>query len=71
MAMVMVGALAGLVIALGSDRYVSALLYRVKANDPGMLMFPMSVLLTATLLAVLPAVRRAVMIDPSVMLRAE
>ncbi len=70
-AMVMVGALAGLLIGLGSERYVASLLYRVKATDPWMLMFPAAVLLTAALLAVLPAVRRAVRIDPSVMLRAE
>jgi predicted permease len=70
-AMVLVGALAGLIVALVSERYVATLLYRVKATDPWMLMFPMAVLLTATLLAVLPAVRRAVTIDPSAMLRAE
>jgi predicted permease len=70
-AMVMAGALAGLIAALGSERYVATLLYGVKASDPGMLVFPMTVLFTAALLAVLPAVRRAVRIDPSVMLRAE
>jgi ABC-type antimicrobial peptide transport system permease subunit len=70
-AMVAVGALAGLILALGSQRYVATLLYRVKATDPWMLVFPTTVLLTAALLAVLPAVRRAVKIDPSVMLRAE
>jgi hypothetical protein len=69
--MVMAGALAGLIAALGSERYVATLLYGVKASDPGMLVFPMTVLFTAALLAVLPAVRRAVRIDPSVMLRAE
>jgi ABC-type antimicrobial peptide transport system permease subunit len=70
-AMVAVGALAGLILALGSQRYVATLLYRVKATDPWMLVLPTTVLLTAALLAVLPAVRRAVKIDPSVMLRAE
>ena len=70
-AMVIAGALAGLIVALESGRYVATLLYRVKATDPWMLLFPMTVLLTAALLAVLPAVRRAVTIDPSVMLRAE
>lgn len=70
-AMVILGALAGLIVALGSERYVATLLYGVKATDPWMLMFPMAVLLTAALLAVFPAVRRAVTIDPSVMLRAE
>jgi predicted permease len=70
-AMVILGALAGLIVALGSERYVATLLYRVKATDPSILMFPMAILLTAALLAVLPAVHRAVTIDPSVMLRAE
>jgi predicted permease len=70
-ATVMLGALAGLILALGSQRYVATLLYGVRATDPWVLVFPAAVLLTAVLLAVLPAVRRAVTIDPSVMLRAE
>jgi predicted permease len=70
-AMVMMGALTGLIVSLGSERYVATLLYRVRATDPWMLLFPATVLLTAALLAILPAVRRAVTIDPSVMLRAE
>jgi ABC-type antimicrobial peptide transport system permease subunit len=70
-AMVLLGALAGFIVALGSQRYVTTLLYRVKATDPLMLVLPLVVLLTAALLAVLPAIRRAIRIDPSVMLRAE
>jgi predicted permease len=70
-AMVMAGALAGLIFALVSERYSATLLYRVKATDPSMLLVPMAILLAASLLAVLPAVRRAVTVDPSIMLRAE
>ena len=70
-AMVLLGALAGFIVALGSQRYVTTLLYRVKPTNPLMLLLPLVVLLTAALLAVLPAIRRAIRIDPSVMLRAE
>jgi len=69
--MVILGALTGLIVALGCERYVATLLYRVKATDPSIVMFPLGILLAAALLAVLPAVRRAVRIDPAVMLRAE
>ncbi len=70
-AMVAAGGLAGVIFALACERYVETLLYGVRASDPAMLVFPAGVLLMAALLAVLPAVRRAVMIDPSIMLRAE
>jgi hypothetical protein len=43
----------------------------VKGTDVSMLAIPCVALLRATLLASLPAVSRAVHIDPAVMLRAE
>jgi Mg/Co/Ni transporter MgtE len=71
MAMVMLGAIVGVLLGLVSVRYVEALLYGVKATDVSMVAVPCAVLLSAALLASLPAVLRAVKIDPAVMLRAE
>jgi predicted permease len=70
-AMVLLGAVAGLGFGMASVRYVAALLYGVKASDTSMLMVPTVVLLVAALLAALPAVMRAVRIDPAIMLRSE
>jgi predicted permease len=70
-AMVAVGALAGLVLGMASVRYLSTLLYQVHATDPAMLVLPWLTILGATILAALPAVIRAVRIDPVTMLRAE
>jgi putative ABC transport system permease protein len=71
MAMVMLGAIVGVVLGLVSVRYVEALLYGVKGTNVSMLSVPCAVLLGAALLASRPAVLRAVKIDPAVMLRAE
>jgi len=71
MAMVMLGAIVGVILGLVSVRYVEALLYGVKGTDVSMLAMPCAVLLGAALLASLPAVLRAVKIDPAVMLRAD
>ncbi len=68
---VLLGAMAGLLVALGSARYIEVLLYGVNASDPSQLMLPTAILLTSALLAVLPVVRRAVTIAPAVLLRAE
>ncbi len=69
--MVVVGAVVGLAVGMASVRYIAALLYEVKATDPSMLIVPAAVLLAAACLAALPAVMRAVRIDPAIMLRAE
>jgi putative ABC transport system permease protein len=70
-AMVLAGTVAGCLLGTASVRYVQTLLFGVKASDASMLLVPMVVLLSAALLAALPAVLRAVRIDPAVMLRAE
>jgi len=70
-AMVAVGALAGLAVGMASVRYVQTLLYQVNPTDPGMLVWPWLTILAATVLAALPAIFRAVRIDPAAMLRAE
>jgi predicted permease len=69
--MVFFGAAFGLALGMASARYIEALLYQVKATDFGMLAFPSIAILAVALLAALPAVIRAVRIDPSIMLRTE
>ena len=69
--MVLAGALAGLALGMASVRYIAALLYQVKPTDLAMLALPSLAILAAALLAALPAVIRAVRIDPVKMLRAE
>ena len=70
-AMVMVGAVVGLGLGMASVRFVATLLYGVKGTDLSMLLVPTVVLMAAAGLAALPAVMRAVRIDPATMLRAE
>jgi ABC-type antimicrobial peptide transport system permease subunit len=50
---------------------VQTLLFGVKGTDPSILIAPAVVMLSAALLASLPAIFRAARIDPSIMLRAE
>jgi predicted permease len=69
--MVLLGAGAGLALGLASARYISSLLYQVKASDLGILATPMLAIFTFALLAALPAVIRAVRIDPAITLRSE
>ena len=70
-AMVAVGAVAGVALGAGCARYVQSLLYGVQASDASMMALPAAILLFAALLASVPAVMRAVRIDPAEMLRAE
>jgi putative ABC transport system permease protein len=69
--MVLVGAVAGIGFGMASVRYIVALLYDVRPTDLGMLAVPSVTILAAALLAALPAVVRAVRIDPVSMLRAD
>jgi putative ABC transport system permease protein len=69
--MVIVGAIAGMALGMVSVRYIETLLYGVKGTDPGMLLVPSLTILAAASLAALPAVIRAVRIEPVKMLRAE
>jgi hypothetical protein len=52
-------------------RYIASLLYEVKATDWNVLAIPSLTILAVSLLAALPAVIRAVLIDPAAMLRSE
>jgi len=69
--MVLIGALGGLALGMASARTIETLLYQVKATDLSMLALPSLTILAAALLAALPAVVRAVQIDPVDMLRSE
>jgi predicted permease len=69
--MVLVGAFAGLALGMASVRYIESLFYQVKPTDVGVLALPSLAILVAALLAALPAVVRAVRIDPVAMLRAD
>ncbi|HEY3742643.1 MAG TPA: ADOP family duplicated permease [Bryobacteraceae bacterium] len=71
LAAVTAGAAAGLAVGLASVRYVASLIYEVKATDPLMLAIPSLTILAAALLAALPAVIRAIRLDPVDMLRSE
>jgi predicted permease len=69
--MVLAGAAAGLALGIVSARYIAVLLYGVKPTDAGMLVLPSATILAAAVLAALPAVVRAVRIDPASMLRTD
>ena len=71
LSMVLLGAIAGIALGMASVRYIETLLYEVKGADMGMLIIPSLTILAAASLAALPAVIRAVRIDPVEMLRAD
>jgi putative ABC transport system permease protein len=52
-------------------RFIESLLFEVKATDLGVLTLPAAIVFAVALLAALPAVIRAVRIDPATMLRSE
>jgi ABC-type antimicrobial peptide transport system permease subunit len=68
---VMIGAVAGLSLGLASVRYIESLLYQVKATDAAILAVPCLTILAAVLIAAVPAVLRALRVDPVAMLRVE
>ena len=70
-AMVVAGAAAGLALGMFAVRSVETLLYEVRPTDAGMLALPPLAILAAALVAALPAVIRAVRIDPAASLRAD
>ena len=69
--MVLAGAVAGLALGESLARYIASLLYQVKPGDAAMLVYPACLILAAALVAALPAVIRAVRIDPITTLRQE
>jgi predicted permease len=69
--MVLAGAVAGLVLGTVSIPYIEGLLYGVDTGDPAALGAPALTIIAAALLASVPAVVRALRIDPAKMLRSE
>jgi predicted permease len=69
--MVAVGAIGGVALGRASVRYIESLLFEVKPTSLGALTVPTVVILSAALLASLPALIRAVRIDPAATLRAD
>jgi len=68
---VIVGMFAGLLFGLALARSIQSLLYEVKATDINMLALPCSIILAVVCVAAVPALLRAIHIDPSTMLRAD
>jgi len=69
--MVLAGAVVGIALGLASVRFIETLLYQVRATDISLLILPWLAILAAALIASLPAVIRAVRIDPVIALRSE
>lgn len=69
--MVVVGLVAGVGLGLTSARYMESLFFQVKASDTNMLAVPFAVILAVAAVATVPAVLRALRIDPVEILRAE
>jgi ABC-type lipoprotein release transport system permease subunit len=69
--MVLLGSVAGVAAALSLEPYVKTLLYQVKASDVNAFVIPSITIIAAALLAALPAVHRAIRIDPARLLREE
>lgn len=68
---VLAGATTGLIFGLLCADRLQALLFQVRAADARMLMLPFAAIAAAAVLATIPAVLRAVRIDPLIMLRTE
>ena len=68
---VTVGILAGTWLGLALSRYIQTLFYEVKPSDATMLAIPLIAIAGVTLLATVPAVSRALRIDPAEILRSE
>jgi predicted lysophospholipase L1 biosynthesis ABC-type transport system permease subunit len=69
--MVLLGAAAGLAIGMAAARYVESLLYEARLTDFSTLALPLLTIVIAALLAAMPAIIRAVRLDPLKMLRME
>jgi hypothetical protein len=69
--MVLIGAFVGVGGGVASGRYIATLLYEVKSTDARIVAIPALAISILALLAALPAVIRAVRIDPAVTLRVE
>jgi putative ABC transport system permease protein len=69
MAAILAGAIAGLTVGLAVVRFIALLLYQVKPTDASALAIPALALFGTASLAALPALLRAIRIEPSAILR--
>ena len=69
--MAAIGIGAGLAVGFATVRFFASLLYEVKSTDPSMTITPILVIAGTVAAAALPAVIRAVRIDPASMLRVD
>jgi predicted permease len=69
--MVVAGAIAGVCVGLAASKSFAALLYEVKPTSLASLAAPCAAILAAAVLAALPAIIRAIRIDPVILLRSE
>jgi ABC-type antimicrobial peptide transport system permease subunit len=69
--MVFAGAVLGLGLGMISTRYIGTLLYQVKTTEWSVITFPFLTIAAAALIAAVPALIRALRIDPATVLRAE
>ena len=69
--MIVLGAAAGLLGGIFASHKLQTLFFQVKATDAGMLIVPAAAILAVAILAVLPAIQRAIRTDPAEILRAE
>jgi predicted permease len=69
--MVLAGAVVGLALGMASVRYIQSLLFQVKPTDAVILAIPAVAIVATALIAAVPAVLRAVRIDPATTLRTE
>ena len=71
LSMIVVGVGAGLAIGVSTEQFIETLLFDVKATAPSMLAWAAFAIVAVAFLAALPAVIRAVRIDPVTLLRTE
>jgi ABC-type antimicrobial peptide transport system permease subunit len=69
--MTAIGIGAGLAVGFATVHFISSLLYEARSTDPSMTLTPILVIAGTIVVAALPAVIRAVRIDPASMLRVE
>lgn len=69
--MTAIGMAAGLAVGFATVHLIASLLYEVKSTDPGITIIPIVVIAGTAVVAALPAVIRAVRIDPASMLRVD
>jgi ABC-type antimicrobial peptide transport system permease subunit len=70
-ATVAAGLVAGVGLGLASARYMEPLFFQVKVSDASTLAIPFAVILAVAAVATVPAIIRALRIDPVEILRTE